>query len=282
MTDNYEYFGTYDVDAKATIDLEEQIRDWLWSAELMVEFISVDRPEILDTFLKIIEAKYSNDLENTTLTLSDVDFHKVRDDSSLLGSYPNIKDFCLLIGLKYISLEKGYSLSGEKEPTKRLEILRAKHILLYHRITTLVEILGRENGIQFYKDFVNYWGKELAKKEQDTTKYADLRISAVKFYIESNGFEFGVVDIDDYQFLAKFDKCVWHESMKDADDQELAYYTVCYPGPRLSRYNRQNFLVRRTVTLFDNDFCDELCWDRHVHDEPEQPSLDFSSRLVPK
>lgn len=282
MTNDYEYYGTYDPDATGDIDLEDGIRDWLWTAGLMFEFISAEKPEILDAFLEKIESKYSNELEKPTLTLSDVDFHKVRDDSSLLSSFPNIKDLCLQIGLKYISLEKGYSLLGEEEPIKYLEILRAKHILLYHRITTLVEILGREDGIQFYKDFVDYWGKELAKKEQITTKYVDLRKSAVKFYIESNAFEFGVVDIDDHQFLAKFDKCVWHESMKHVGDQELAYYAVCYPGPRLGRYYRQNFLVRRTVTLFDNDFCDELCWDRHVHDEPEQPLLEFSSKLVPK
>jgi hypothetical protein len=184
--------------------------------------------------------------------------------------------------MKYLSLKKGYSLPGEDEQLKYYDILRAKHMLLYHRISALVEILGREDGIQFYKDFVHHWGKEMAKKTPVARNIQDVMNSSVKFWKESNAFEFGVVYLDDHQFLAKFDKCVWHESMKHVDDQELAYYTVCYPGPRLGRYYRQNVWLRRSVTLFTGDFCDELRWDRNVHDEPAQPSLEFSRKIVRK
>ena len=101
-------------------------------------------------------------------------------------------------------------------------------------------------------------------------------------YKAFGGFNFGVIDINENAFLAKFDKCVWHESMKQVDDQELAYYAVCYPGPRLRRHADYNVWLRRSVTLFSGEFCDELRWDRHVHDEPEQPSNEFSRRIVPK
>ena len=94
--------------------------------------------------------------------------------------------------------------------------------------------------------------------------------------------EFGVVDVYEAAFLAKFDRCVSHESMKHVKDQELAYYAVCYPGPRLLEHAHQDISMRRTQTLFTADFCDELRWDRHVHDEPEQPSLEFSRKIVPK
>ncbi len=248
----------------------------------MFEFISINKPVILDAFLENIETKYSDDLENTSFNLSDVGFDKIGNNQSILGSYTHIKDLCLRLIMKYIPLEKGYSLTEERVGIRYHDYLHAKHMLLYYRINALVEILGRESGIQFYKDFVQYWGKELAKKEQTTTKYEELRKSAVKFWKDSNAFEFGVTDIDERAFLAKFDRCVWHESMKDVDDQELAYLTVCYPGPRVGRYTRQNVWLRRSVTLFTGDFCDELRWDRHVHDEPEQPSQDFSRKMIPK
>jgi hypothetical protein len=70
--------------------------------------------------------------------------------------------------------------------------------------------------------------------------------------------------------------------MKDIDDQELAYYAVCYPGPRVGKHNRKYIWMRRSVTLFSGDFCDELRWDRFVHDEPKQPSLEFSRKIIPK
>jgi hypothetical protein len=177
--------------------------------------------------------------------LGDVGFDKIANDQTLLGSNPQFKDKGLGIIMKYIPLREGYILGEENETVRWIDYCRAKYTLLYHQITTLVEILGRNPGIDFFKDFVQFWVYEAA-------------------------------------FLAKFDRCVSHESMKHVEDQELAYYAVCYPGPRLLEYAHQNISMRRTQTLFTADFCDELRWDRHVHDEPEQPSLEFSRKLVPK
>ncbi len=282
MIDNYEYYKTYDTQAKGKINLETQFCDWLWTIDLMFEFIASNKPEILDTFLENVEAKYSTELENTSFVLSKAGLDKIANDHSILNSYPNIKNLSLQLIMKYLPFPEGYYLSENEESVRYLDYLRAKHMLLYHRITALVEILGREPGIQFFKDFVQFWGKELAKKESIVVTLKEGRKSFVKFWEESGGFDFGVVDIDEDMFLAKFDKCVWHESMKHVDDQELAYYAVCYPGPRIGRHTRKHIWMRRSVTLFTGDFCDELRWDRHIHDEPEQPSHEFSRRIVPK
>ena len=282
MTGSYEYYKTYDDDAKGNVNLEEQIRDWLWNMDLMIEFIKSNRPEILDSFLKICETKYSNELKQTTFDLSEFGFDKIANDQSLLNQYTALKSLGLQVIMKYIPMREDYLLSEKKEPIRYLDYLRAKHLLLYHRISALVEILGRNPGIECYKEFVQFWGKELAKKEIDPVTITEARQSFVRFWKESGGFNFGVIDINDNAFLAKFDKCVWHESMKHVTDQELAYYTVCYPGPRLRRHADYNVWLRRSVTLFSGEFCDELRWDRHVHDEPEQPSHEFSRRIVPK
>jgi hypothetical protein len=282
MTDNYEYFGTYDPKAKGDINLEEQIRDWLWTMELMFEFVSESRPEILDEFLKRIQASYSEDLERASFVLSDVGFNRIADDQSILDSHSRIKNLGLQIIMKYLRLEKGYTLNEEKISIRYFDFLRAKHMLLYLRIVALIEIMGRESGIEFYKDFVEFWGKVAAKRQMRTVTLGEARKSFVEFWDKSSAFEFGVVDIDNDMFLAKFDKCVWYESMKHVEDQELAYYTVCYPGPRLGRHAHQNIRMRRSVTLFTGDFCDELRWNIHVHDEPEQPSHEFTRSIVPK
>ena len=94
--------------------------------------------------------------------------------------------------------------------------------------------------------------------------------------------EFGVVDIGEAGFLAKFDRCVSHEAMKHVEDQELAYYVVCYPGARLLEYTHENIRMRRTQTLFTAEFCDEFRWDKHREENPEQPSHEISRKLVRK
>jgi len=282
MSPEYEYYGTYDEDASGQVNLDGQVRDFLKTMGLMFDFINQIRPEILEEHLQNVADKYEKELEGTSIVLDSIGFDKIENDDSLLGSYPQFKDQGLRIILKCIPLRQGYSLSDEPETIRWIDYCRTKYTLLYHQITSLVEILGREAGIETYKDFVEYWGKELAKKGKGSHAYADVREERVKSWSEGGAMEFGVVDVDEAAFLAKFDRCVSFESMKHVDDQELAYYAVCYPGPRLLEYIHQNISMRRTQTLFTANFCDEFRWDKNVHDEPEQPSLEFSSRIVRK
>ena len=282
MNPEYEYYGTYNENAAGDINLEGQIRDFLWSMELMFDYVENNRPEIRDTFLDKIDEKFAKELEDTSYVLEDVGFDEIAKDQTLLGRHPHFKNLGLKIIMKYIPIREGYILSSESETIRWIDYCRAKYTLLYHQITSLVEIIGRESGIDFFKDFVQFWSKEIGKKGKGTHTIEQVRENRVKAWSEGGAMEFGVVDVYEAAFLSKFDRCVSHESMKHVEDQELAYYAVCYPGPRLLEYAHQDISMRRTQTLFTADFCDELRWDRHVHDEPEQPSLEFSKRLVRK
>ncbi|MHA2249916.1 MAG: L-2-amino-thiazoline-4-carboxylic acid hydrolase [Candidatus Kariarchaeaceae archaeon] len=282
MTLEYEYYGTYDDNAGDKINLESQFRGWLREMELMFDYVKNTKPEILESFLKKVESKYLTELEGRSFELADVGLDRLAKDQTLLGAYSHFKELVLQVIMRYIPFREGYILSEEEEPIRWLDFLCPNYMLLYHRISALVEILGRDSGIDFYKKFVKFWGKELAKKGLGTHTIESVREERVKTWKEGNAMEFAVVDVDQAMFLAKFDKCISYESMKHTEDQELAYYTVCYPAPILLKYAHQNISMRRNQTLFTADFCDELRWDRHVHDEPEQPSLELSRKLVPK
>lgn len=278
----YEYYGKYNEDASGDINLEGQIRDFLWTMELMFDYIKSTRPEIYDKFLEKVEGKYARELEGTSFDLTIVGFDKITKDQTLLSSYPKFKDQGLRIIMKYIPLHEGYILSEENVQIRWIDYCRAKYTLAYLQITTLVEILGRESGIDFYKDFIEFWAKELGKKGKPTHTIEQVRDNRVSAWRDGGAMEFGVVDVTEAGFLAKFDRCVSHESMKHVEDQELAYYAVCYPGPILLKHAHQNISMRRTQTLFTADFCDELRWDREICEELEQPSLEFSRKMVPK
>jgi hypothetical protein len=97
---------------------------------------------------------------------------------------------------------------------------------------------------------------------------------------ESGGFAYAVSDLDESMILGKFDRCVVYESLKHVSDPELAYYAACYTGMIVGNQRNRYIQMRRTQTLFSGDFCDELYWDPRIHQEPEQPSLDVSRRLI--
>lgn len=281
MNSEYEYHGKYTHSASGDINLEGQIRDFLRTMELLFDYVKMSKPEIFEDFSKKIEEKYTKELKDTTFVLEDVGFDRIADDQSLLGAYPHFKDLGLKVIMKYIPLSKGYVLNKDPISMRWLDYCRAKYTLQYHQITTLVDILRREDGIQFFKDFVDYWGNQLSKEGKGKHTIEEVRENRVKAWSEGGAMEFGVADIGP-GFLAKFDRCVSHESMKHVDDQELAYYVVCYPGERLLDYVHENIRMRRTQTLFTADFCDEYRWDKNVDPEAEQPSLEFSRKLVKK
>ncbi|MHA2423845.1 MAG: L-2-amino-thiazoline-4-carboxylic acid hydrolase [Candidatus Thorarchaeota archaeon] len=281
MSPEYEYYGTYTDSASGDVNLEGQVRDFLWTMELIFDYVKISKSEILDEFLKKIEEKYVQELENMSFVLEDVGFDKIADDQELLGSYPHFKDLGLKIIMKYIPLERGHVLSDEPIKMRWLDYCRAKYTLQYHQIKTLVDILGREDGISAFKEFVDFWGEELAKKGKGSSAIEDVRDNRVKAWASGGAMEFGVVDVGP-GFLAKFDRCVSHESMKHMDDPELSYYVVCYPGARLLDFVHENIRMRRTQTLFTADFCDEYRWDKNVDPDAEQPPLEFSRKMVRK
>ncbi|MFW9908116.1 MAG: L-2-amino-thiazoline-4-carboxylic acid hydrolase [Candidatus Thorarchaeota archaeon] len=281
MNPEYEYYGTYTADASGDINLEGQIRDFLWTMELMFDYVKKTEPEIFDDFSKKIDEKYTKELGNASFVLEDIGFDKIADDETLLGSYPHFKELGLKIIMKYIPLIKGHVLTEDLVSIRWLDYCRAKYILQYHQITTLVDILGRDEGIQFFKDFVDFWGEELSKNGKGKSTIEAVRENRVKAWSSGGAMEFGVTDVGP-GFLAKFDRCVSHESMKHVDDPELAYYVVCYPGARLLDFVHENIRMRRTQTLFSADFCDEYRWDKNIDPNPEQPSLEFSRKMVQK
>ena len=206
------------------------------------------------------------------------------NDESVLGAHQKLKGLALQLIMKYIPFSEGYTLGEEKIFVKWLDYCQAKYLLLYHRIVTLVEILGRDEGIRFFQDFVQFLGKEFLKKngKKIPATIPQVRDPWVKGW-SKGGMEFGVHDIDEHMFLCKFDKCVSHESMKHVEDQELAYYAVCYSAPKIMEYTFEKVRLRRSITLFSGDFCDELRWDASVHGEdPEQPLHEFSRKIIPK
>ena len=109
MTGSYEYYNTFDENATGEINLEEQVYDWLWTIELMIEFIKKMKPEILVTFLDAVETKYTMDLNQTSYALSNVGFDEIAKDQSILGQYTSIKNLGLQLIMKYIPQLEGYS-----------------------------------------------------------------------------------------------------------------------------------------------------------------------------
>lgn len=274
MSLEYEIYKDYDAKAKREIDVEDYVSNSISRLEMLLEFLTEYQEDFLDAFIQSMIERLQED-EKTANTFELVAFiDKQLEKFPLLKSNISLGDKTVRFVLDELNLGE----LSKKATVLLLESEKGENLILYHAIKAMVDHLGREEGIHLYKDFINHRVEHLPAKEQ--IDFHEARVSWIKGMADSGGYAFAIYDFDESKFLGRFNKCVVHESLKDMDDSTLGYYVTCYAG--LVGCNHSDWCVRmrRTQTLFTADFCDELYWDRHKYDNPEQPSLEFTRQLV--
>ncbi|MGY5872960.1 MAG: hypothetical protein RTV72_11985 [Candidatus Thorarchaeota archaeon] len=161
--------------------------------------------------------------------------------------------------------------------------------IMYYMAKAGADVLGIDNGIEFWKKIVGLRltgyrmeyeklvkeGKLDGSKEITMIERSD---RSIKQWSTIGLGNFTRKIMDDHKILYRFDKCVTHEVLKDLNDPEYAYISSCYMGDA-PEHNFGHHYLRRTQTLHHGAFCDELYWDPRVHEDPEQPSLEFTKNL---
>jgi len=274
MNPDYEIYKNYDDNAKREIVVEDYLFNAVERLEKMMEFIRESRSEFMELFIQGLSDRLQVSTNQTDITQFSGLINMHMQKLPLLKTYEPLGNLVFPFVLGQLNLID----ANEKVTILFLESEKGENLILYHAIKTMVDVLGKEEGIQLYKDYVEYRIKQSPPRE--ITDFREARVTWIKDMADSGGFDFAIYDCDASKFHGKFDKCVVHESFKDVENPELGYYVTCYTGVTGCNLSDWCVRMRRTQTLFTADFCDELYWDRHVHHEPRQPSLDFSRKLV--
>jgi hypothetical protein len=164
-----------------------------------------------------------------------------------------------------------------KAKSLALDVEKGDNIIPYTALSHLVDILGRDQGIALWKEYVEFRAKNAPPRDLESSQAMREGMGRMN---ESGGFAFTVHDFDENMFVGRFDKCVVYDSLKDMEDSELGYYVTCYTGMTIGNHRDWCVRMRRTQTLFSAEYCDELYWNREVYDEPEQPSLEFTGKMT--
>ncbi|MFW9978777.1 MAG: hypothetical protein ACFFEJ_11910 [Candidatus Thorarchaeota archaeon] len=277
MSLNYRIYDNYDPNALNEIKLGDYISKSLARYEAMLKYIQETRSDLHDGFVKMLIDKLRvnspfNEMQN------------LREFINKTGeSYPHLSETGLLEALipytiETLTLSEKFPSFDQKYVVLLVNIEKGENLPHYHAIQTLVDLLGRENGLFFYKEFVNHINSPPPPRQVES--FRAFRNDAVEDMAKSGGFEFIVYDFDESMWIGRFNKCVVYDSLKAEADREIGYLATCYNG--LIGCNKRDWCIRlrRTQTLYSAEYCDELYWDRHVHDEPEQPSLEFTERMI--
>ena len=274
MKPDYEVYNEYNPKAIIEITVHNFLLKALGRLNTMLEFLENNHEDILESFKVEMITFLKKGIEKSDLGNLINQFKKTISELPLLEKHSQLGDLALHFVLSQLNIQ---TLGEEKTRVLYLDAEKADNLIPYASIKTLELLKGRDAGIQLYKDYVELMAKNAPPRELDGFK--DMRTGMARMG-KSGGFKYAIHDIDENMFLGKFDECVVYDSLKNMDDHELAYYVTCYTGMTIG--NRRDWCVRmrRTQTLFSGDFCDELYWNREVHNGPKQPSLEFTRRMV--
>ncbi|MCY3413012.1 MAG: hypothetical protein INQ03_15345 [Candidatus Heimdallarchaeota archaeon] len=273
----YTSIKSYNPNSKTRIIPRNRIITVLQDSEEMLQYLEINCDhfeEILEVLNNLILEKvgnYKSSLIN--LSLDALVGRHLKTEYSVYESIIQLVCFVLELPEYY-----DFSLDDEYTITK-ISNIRAVMYARYYRIKTLIHVFGRKDGISMYKRYI----KEMTKKpneNQNDTSIDELRREIIEEWATHEAMDYSVHSFDNDMFVARFDNCLNYDAIKDLDDNEIGYLTSCYHGPFMLQQSQKNLRMRRTVTLFNHSYCDELYWNKEVHNEPKQPSLHIIDKLV--
>ncbi|MHA2265124.1 MAG: hypothetical protein ACXAEN_22245 [Candidatus Thorarchaeota archaeon] len=269
--------------------LEDRLKDAFRRVDSDLSYIEELKPEILSDFVKALKYRLVDVVDSYHFDTNKVNLKGMIKEFKHLGKYYDL----LNLVLQFTCMELG--LSVEFTPIeKEIEVFslndaRALERLPYHEVKSCADVLGDKKGIHLWKKMiglrlrdqhVEYVQriKEIEEKGESRPTMAEIRNRSIKRWTKIGLGNFTVAVFDDSKVLYRFDKCHTHEALKDLNDPDFAYLCSCYIGDA-PEYNFGKKYLRRTQTLHHGEFCDELYWIVDAHDNPEQPSLEFTENL---
>ncbi|MHA1907813.1 MAG: hypothetical protein ACW98Y_11005 [Candidatus Thorarchaeota archaeon] len=211
------------------------------------------------------------------------------EELKILKEYPKLQQAVYQFTCNMLQLPLDRRPTDEEVKVFSLDNAKAHERLSYYFVKSMIDILGERAGVELWKDVVGLrlrdehidYEKSVQEKldrgERLSTLF-EINERAMKRWDSIGLGNYVYAQLDENKVLFRFDKCHTHEVLKDLKDPFIAYLCSCYLGEH-PKYNFGRKFMRRTQTLHQGTFCDELYWMTDVHDNPEQPSLKFTRSL---
>lgn len=274
----------YNPKAETELDPEAWIQGQLGSMDSVIKNLTEFKPEIVEDYVQHLIKRIKNEIDSIEKKEGYYDFPEIEEKFEFLDKYPELRKLTREFLLAHVNPMKKSSMDSKKFLAYGFNHSMAFRRISYHRVKSFAELLGKEEGVKLYTKILTRMIEDASKKNPEksdisNTKYCE---KAIKSWCEYGMADFTSCALDEHMIVFRFDSCFAHEVLKDFNDPDIAYYASCY-GADLPVFNKRRFIkVRRTQTLHHADFCDELYWDSRVHDNPEQPSLEFIRNLGKK
>lgn len=258
------------------------VKTAFYGIDLVTSFVELKQPEMKPKYLAALKKLLQEDLKDYHYNIEKFDLTEAKEELEILNDYPDIQELVVQLICRDMNPKEDYQQEQGKYKLMLLDWLRAYLLWRFYRAKTFIELLGREEGIKFWKEIavdLADFTLETSKEREPIKKVADGWEKYGKEADDNALMDYTVVRYDDYRVLVKFDQCGVHDALKYLKDPELTYLSYCYVGDvedeRTTKIRRR----RRTHSLHLDGFCDEFFWDNSVYPDAKHPELEFMKKL---
>ncbi|TET32932.1 MAG: hypothetical protein E3J70_00385 [Candidatus Heimdallarchaeota archaeon] len=275
------YYKCYNAEAKMEFNPADKIKDNVKRTDDIIKNIVKLRNGVAPEYVEALIKRLLVEVNDYNIDTKSFSLKSIEKDLTHLKHGELLTNLVIRFMAKNLAIPKGSIIKSKKAEFTTLNRAKAMEGLSYFRVKAFEDVLGKEEGIKLYSKILGLIVKEMKKtqktNEKDTVKSRNER--AAKRWCEEGVGDFTFILYDENKVIYRFDRCVTHEALKHHNDPDIAYIASCYIGD-IDEWNEDEYIyLRRTQTLHHADFCDELYWDTRVHNNPEQPTLDFTSNI---
>ena len=215
-------------------------------------------PKHLTDFVDRLNAKYEPLVEKDIVSEQKISLEGVLFHSGLLEKYPELAQNLMNYYLQSLGLSTD---KGEMDRLIKVKNRNYFHSFLhprYYNLSTLIEVLGREEAIRLYKRHITLFYMDDLADQEDSIQTTEAMFERVAARAPSTTSEWvmvaGMVGPGKYAF--KNENCLWVDALEDLPDAEIKYYICCYGDYTTIKINNKHFILTMEHTIAQgDDYC---------------------------
>ncbi|MGD9395161.1 MAG: L-2-amino-thiazoline-4-carboxylic acid hydrolase [Candidatus Thorarchaeota archaeon] len=253
-------------DISYEMSLQDVLNRPLNDINLFIGYLKEHHPELTDTFVSSLQPKLRELVEGANINIE-----VFQTNPENISDYPELEIDYKKAVLHLLQYDKYSSkVSNGKGTFLYKDFLRSWLIPAAHIAETTVKLLSREEGLEFYRNYVDY-RTDHEKLVEPMNSLDDIFDS-----LKSDESPLGgvIISVKDGPLYVKITSCLWKETLK-AFDPEIRYAVLCHFDFHATKHYNENFVLTRKGTLAKgNRFCD-FCWQDRRFVTRDHPDDDF-------
>lgn len=257
------------VDAKTTVDLKEGLAPHMGRLDTFLAFLKKQKPEVYEAYPESLTEQVRVQLDGS-LNLEALEITYVQEQ---IKGFDELHRAYLQFVLQLLGVKESHA--SDSIDTMWSDSLRAMLYPLFYRAKALCDLIGREPGIEFVKEFIDTRVYEVVQPDLEMedldgiwegwqNQEESAPGSAIEFRISKG------------KIGGRVDKCMWDEVLRPFNDPELSYIVACYGDKAGMEARNPNLVFTRTTTLIKGGpYCDNCIHDKRHVEGIEHPSDAF-------